>query len=65
MPGVVVDNDDGDEGGEVVVEDSRSTGGHGRRSKAGRSEGLEGATGGTTFEGKCSDMLSFQKKFLQ
>ena len=44
MPGVVVDNDDGDEGGEVVVEDSRSTGGHGMRSKGGRCavQGVEG-----------------------
>ena len=46
MPGVVVDNDDGDGGGEVVVGDSRSTGDHGRRSKAGRCEELEGAAGG-------------------
>ena len=52
MPGVVVDNDDGDEGGEVVVEDSRSTGGHGRRSKAGSCEGLEGAAGGREGAGE-------------
>lgn len=46
MPGVVVDNDDGDEEGEVVVEDSRSTGGHGMRSKGGRCAVQEGEEGG-------------------
>ena len=51
MPGVVVDNDDGDGGGEVVVGDSRSTGGHGRRSKAGSCEGREEEAAGGTGEG--------------